>query len=363
MSRRSNAGPNLDVMAGRSAPAGDGTQDLDGPIRCAPVLKCPRCGRAGIESYTGLHDWLGAVPGTWSFLECEACALLWLNPRPLSSEFERIYRNYYTHMATVATPLEALTPDGPRAAYLARSWGYRTSAKAPSRLLGSLLRRSRLFRNRVAGEVMWLPFVEGGRLLDVGCGDGRFLARMRHLGWSVVGVELDPAAAARAVKMFGLDIRHGSLTASRLPDASFHAITLNHVIEHVEEPVALLRECRRLLKPDGRLVAVTPNVASAGRRRFGRHWRGLEPPRHFRLFSDRSLREAAADAGLTVESTRTTGRGARAIWLASSSIGNKENRGSEGPGVRQRLQALLCGLKQDAGPHGEELLLIGRRPM
>lgn len=80
-------------------------------------------------------------------------------------------------------------------------------------------------------------------------------------------------------------------------ESRFDVITLNHVIEHVSDPIELLRSCYRLLKLGGQLWLQTPNIDSLGSRRYGRHWRGLEPPRHLVLFDPVSLRSALHQAG------------------------------------------------------------------
>src|SRR5208283_4697550 len=114
-----------------------------------------------------------------------------------------------------------------------------------------------------------------------GCGDGRFLALMRDAGWDVYGIEPDPVAAKVAQRELGTSVTVGALEDAGFPDEAFDAVTLSHVIEHVHDPVALLAECRRVLKPDGSVVIVTPNIRSLGHQKFQSLWRGLEPPRHF----------------------------------------------------------------------------------
>src|SRR5262249_46527812 len=103
-----------------------------------------------------------------------------------------------------------------------------------------------------------------------------------------------------------------------IPTGEFDAIILNHVIEHVPDPITLLTDCRRVLKPGHPLVATTPNLDSAGHRRFGANWRGIEPPRHLHLFSVTSLRAAAGQAGFTCVEVWTTG--ARAVSIALGSF-------------------------------------------
>ena len=120
---------------------------------------------------------------------------------------------------------------------------------------------------------------------------------MRIAGWEVEGLDFDEKAIDRAWREYGVTVRHGDLRAACYPDGSFDAVTMNHVIEHVHDPIAPLAESWRILISGGRLVVATPNIASSGHERFGRNWRGLEPPRHLHLFSEKTLAEAARHAG------------------------------------------------------------------
>jgi 2-polyprenyl-3-methyl-5-hydroxy-6-metoxy-1,4-benzoquinol methylase len=157
--------------------------------------------------------------------------------------------------------------------------------------------------------VRFLPARPGGNLLDVGCGRGDWLAFMSERGWWCEGVEPDPAAAEAASRQ-GVRVHTGTLDEQQFQDNSFDAVSLCHVLEHVPNPVDLLRECKRILRPGGRLVMVTPNSEGLGIRVFGADWRGLEPPRHLHLFNIPTLRRAIGDAGLRVETLKavTTSR-------------------------------------------------------
>jgi SAM-dependent methyltransferase len=98
-----------------------------------------------------------------------------------------------------------------------------------------------------------------GRLLDVGAGVGELLRVARAAGWDAVGVDVDPAVVAYARER-GVDVRPGELTALALPAGSFDLATLWNVIDFVPQPVSLLAECRRVLRPGGRIFVRTPNV-------------------------------------------------------------------------------------------------------
>jgi SAM-dependent methyltransferase len=81
----------------------------------------------------------------------------------------------------------------------------------------------------------------------------------------------------------------GSLEEQDFAEGSFDAVTLNHVSEHVPDPLRTIAECARILKPAGELVMFTPNGSSLGHWMFKRNWRGLEPPRHVQIFTIQSL--------------------------------------------------------------------------
>jgi 2-polyprenyl-3-methyl-5-hydroxy-6-metoxy-1,4-benzoquinol methylase len=213
---------------------------------------------------------------------------------------------------------------------------------------------------------MCLDGIKKGRLLDVGCGNGRFLAIMRDAGWEVLGVDVDPLSAKIAKEQFGVPVIVGTLAEAGLPDESFDAVTLNHVIEHVYDPIALLRECHRVLKPQGRVVVVTPNVESMGHQVFRGYWRGLEPPRHLYLFALRTLRICAAKSGLHIKALRTSSRSARFIWTVSHTIKEKGRFSDSDVTWRLRIKGLafqareMVALRASEGA-GEELILIGLR--
>lgn len=239
-----------------------------------------------------------------------SCGLLWLDPPPSAAELAAAYDRYYTH-----EPPEDLI-DSPvhrvygwlKEGYYGRRYRYpMTASPALRRAFGRLIEVMPVARDNLDMRIMELPAVPDGRLLDVGCGSGGLLLVMRRLGWRAEGVDTDPRAVEVA-RTLGLDARQGNLEDQGYADESFDAIMMSHVIEHVRDPLELVRTCRRLLRPGGRLAIVTPNGRSHGHRRYRDIWRGLEPPRHLRVFTAGSLRQLVHDAGLAVERFRTSPR-------------------------------------------------------
>ncbi len=281
-------------------------------------VRCCLCGGAGLNLYGGLSDRIHSVPGTWSLRRCTAidCGLVWLDPMPAEQELPRLYpHDYFTHVAEESGQNTG-SPPGP---LTSAGWVHRLSRAAQT--CARSLRRACGMTRAAGRSVLWLRRESAdARLLDVGCGNGDFLARMRLLGWHTTGVEPDKRAAHVAQTRYGLDVHCGSLDTLPTGVPAFDAITFSHVIEHLPNPLNTLKRSLRLLKPGGQLVVVTPNGTSLGSRYFGPDWVAWDPPRHLYVFTPRSLRRLLLGAGFGIEREWTTGRSARWVWKASTDI-------------------------------------------
>lgn len=336
-------------------------------IRVQEVKTCPLCSNEGVLFYQNLRDRLFGVPGTWSLMHCLNCDFVWLNPQPLPEDIGKLYAEYYTRQVQGSANKRLVRlRKTVKASILRANFGY--SVDGANKLLGGVLARIGPLRDVVGGSILWLKATERGRLLDVGCGSGQFLSQMRELGWQVRGVEPDPKAVQFAHKQFNLEVFQGMLEEADLPNDSFDVITINHVIEHVPNPIGLLAECHRVLKPDGKLVVVTPNIKSLGQRLFGEHWFCWDPPRHLFLFSLKALRTCAERAELMIQELRTTARDARGIWTGSRLIcrnGSLPGGSPKKQGLRLKIEGLafwaieysLCALKEA----GEEIVMFASK--
>lgn len=279
----------------------------EGSIRQNPRDKCPACGSPGPVIYANLSDRQYGVQGEWSLRRCtnSRCGTLFLDPVPIAEDLVRLYArdDYYTHLAveqTSPTILRTIYQKGV-IGYLSRRWGY--PRPNDGNLYALLLYLAPLHRFYADRSVMFLPACPGGRLLDIGCGSGQFLLRAKSLGWAAEGVDFDPAAVSRA-RQYGLQVYLGTLDDQQLASDSYDVITMSHVIEHVPDPLQLLSECHRILKPGGRLAALTPNADSIAHRRFRENWFYFDTPRHLQVFNARGLARLAREAGFA--STETT---------------------------------------------------------
>ena len=289
-----------------------------------PVLSCPICsGKTQRSLYRGVRDLLFGAPGEWNYDACPACGTVYLNPRPTVDAIGGVYTQAYAARKPAAAPQPGHFARGVRqalrAGFLANAHGYVKGVRSWQRIAALPVYLSPHRRDQLSFAVMTLPYRPGGRLLDVGCGVGDFLAHMATLDWEAEGIDTDPMVL-QICRARGLSVRAGTLDSQDYPASSFDAVTLKHVVEHVHEPRAFLRECARILKPGGRLVVLTPNVRSLGHRVFGVSWLGLDAPRHLVLFTSESLRAAAEDAGLRVIRVWSTARPSGFNWRVSYEI-------------------------------------------
>ena len=278
-----------------------------------------------------------AAWGSWSLKRCvnPGCGLVWLDPMPLPEDIGKAYANYYyARLAGICRPEGDLLGRifaGMQREYLANKFNYGTGWRSLlQRGLGRLLylfpvraprgvdgNVCRFLDARPGAAASWrLPLPQRAA---VSC-HARYsvtsavcwmwvvvpvigLMFMRGLGWKVSGNDFD-ANAVKTARDRGLDVECASLEQQNHADGSFDAVTLSHVIEHVPNPIQTLVECRRILKPGGKLVLFTPNASSLSHRVFKQDWRGLEPPRHLHIFSTESMRPLLERAGFQNISVR-----------------------------------------------------------
>lgn len=249
---------------------------------------CPVCSAPSSYEFSG-RDLMYDLHERYDYYLCPVCACVFQQPMPAMEKIATFYPDTYMvyDQDSRVRKISHL-----RRALLARTRGYSHLRSAlPYRLAAALTANF--------GELSTPAWEGGGRVLDVGCGNGRFLSTMRTLGWEVEGVEFSEAGV-NAARMSGLSVHHGDLASAAFPDASFDLVTARHVIEHIPAPHAFIGEIARVLKPGGRLVVETPNSAALGRQWFNTYWYANDVPRHLFLFSPTNLERLAVAHGLMV---------------------------------------------------------------
>ena len=147
-------------------------------------------------------------------------------------------------------------------------------------------------------------FSESGRLLDIGCSNGSFVSAAQDLGWEAYGIELEKDSFEIA-KRHGLKVYNKDLFQQGFPDNYFSIITLWQVIEHLSDPIIMLNEINRILKPNGLLVVSTPNIQSIGWKLLNENWRAVEPQVHINLFSCLGLKTITEQNGFKTKLIET----------------------------------------------------------
>jgi SAM-dependent methyltransferase len=180
-------------------------------------IDCPLCEKSRGDP---LH-----LEGSFQMVRCPSCQFVFLNPRPTA---ESLYHFYQTYLPQEEPSIE--------------SW--EKMMKPVFLRAANLLERYR----------------KSGRLLDVGSGFGFFVAEMKNKGWEAAGVEISQKALDYARDVLGLTVHSGPLEKVGFPDNYFDAVTGFYVIEHLPFPKAFLRECCRILKPEGLLLLRYPHT-------------------------------------------------------------------------------------------------------
>lgn len=340
--------------------ATNGDQWSRGGVTAVP--RCPMCGQARRDPIGVARDAMVNGTDPWMLWHCESCATAWLDPRPDDASLPAAYDfDYVTHRPPAA-PRRAgwLTSliDG----YLNRRFGMHRS---PSSSLGfaffSVLAPLRLKLDYYGRH---LPPGRGGRLLDIGCGNGDFVALARSMNWDAEGLDPDTAAVAACLDR-GIPVTQGfvsDLGATRQRDY-WDAVTMSHCLEHVPDPRSMLRDVHAMLAPGGTVWMGLPNPSSLGARFYGLHWESYDAPRHLSLPALDVLLAACRDAGFShVEPLRRgvhTGR----LYRRSAQIARERGqRGLRYASITAALFSLASDLLATVSVrHADELVVVATK--
>lgn len=286
------------------------------PAAVAMQRGCPLCGRMG-------HELLHALPSA-EIRRCGECGFVFA-PDSYASESDE---GYYDSMGGYEQFVEAKTDE----------W---------RELFRDLATRTR-----------------GRRLLEIGCARGYALALARESGWLPFGAETSAGDAAFARARFGLNIHHGTIETCPFPPGSFDAVTMWSVIEHIADPLAALRACRRLIHPQGVLSIHTPNADSGVAAALGPSWKMLHMPGHVSFFGPGTMRMALRKCGF--EPIRLdTGLGSRPVNVdpqarrkfsfrkAASSIVNHL-------GLKEPLREMIYAVQPQLREQGEFMAVLAQ---
>jgi 2-polyprenyl-3-methyl-5-hydroxy-6-metoxy-1,4-benzoquinol methylase len=194
-------------------------------------------------------------------LQCKNCKLVFTYPQPTSADVLQRYSKDWFEREYL--PSYGIDPEHPVLDALSHRYGSELAA----------LR----------------PFHKKGTVLDVGAGAGLFLSQAKKHNWEVHGVEISSYGPIYAKKHFNIDIFQGNLFEASFPNDYFDVIMLQDTIEHVPDPLHIMREICRILRVGGAVIISTPNFGSLSRLIFGRYWSLISPLEHLFLFNMDSL--------------------------------------------------------------------------
>jgi 2-polyprenyl-3-methyl-5-hydroxy-6-metoxy-1,4-benzoquinol methylase len=243
------------------------------------IKKCDLCSGGDFRFLFKNYDRISGIPGQFNLIKCRNCGLVFINPRPNSSEISKYYpkERYYS---LNKNPLEDMK---------LKIYEIFYSKKEPVK---------ELFLSPLRFIVRSAKIKKNGNFLDIGCGDGKFLRLMKGYGMNCYGVE--PNNPKKIIEK-RLRILNCELKKARFKKGFFDVITLNHVLEHIDNPSETLKEIHRILKPDGTLIIATPNIGSWTAKIFGKHWVQLDTPRHLFLYSEKTLKKYAQKEGFKAD--------------------------------------------------------------
>jgi SAM-dependent methyltransferase len=213
--------------------------------------------------------------GPFSVVTCSDCGLTYVTPRLVdASLLAHVYDEGYWSSSS------------------AKDRGYTDyRADAPLYL--------KTYRKRYG--VVARHFPRPGRVLDVGCAAGYFLKVCQEKGWDVLGLEVSDAIRPQAQERLGRDrVLPGLLEDAPLEPHSFDLVTFWDVVEHIPDVVGALQRVRTLLKPGGKLLIETQNVASRTADRLGKAWHHYKHAEHIYHFDPRTIADLLGRAGFRV---------------------------------------------------------------
>ncbi len=258
------------------------------------TIDCLNCRGRNLGPFVQATDFEKPSGILYSLQQCQACGLVFENPRPTLEELPRYYsnENYYSY-------IELEKKKNQKIGFLERL-RHTLFEKTMAYYYG----QQRSFLNTILawvgkGRFGSIPLnIPMGKILDIGCGDGVFLDVVRKYGWEPHGVEINSDAAKRA-NALGMKVHAGDLLSAAYPANQFDLIRMWSVLEHTPNPKEVLAEILRILKKGGVLVLQVPNIRSKAFEWFGPYWTGLDLPRHLVHFSPETLQNLLRSVGFT----------------------------------------------------------------
>jgi SAM-dependent methyltransferase len=236
-------------------------------------VRCYSCSSDRAAFFIEAEDDLTGRPGRFTFVRCSDCGLVYQNPRLAQEHIKSYYDgNYIAHQERGRWGLLAPVVE----------WAMGAIDRAKLRIVSR-----------------YLTLGPQSSVVDVGCGAGSFLAKVRTT-WkaAVAGVDFIDLSARPAMQ--GIAFHHGLFYEQPVDVGRFDLVTMWHFLEHDYDPLRSLKHAAAALAPAGRLIIEVPRLDSLSARLFGDRWPGLQAPQHTALYDRKTLTTIVRRADLEI---------------------------------------------------------------
>lgn len=234
--------------------------------------ECPVCGSTSVQHFLRVTDY-SCSKKEFAVWQCAHCTLCFTQDVPEQHEIAPYYQfeNYVSHTDTKKGLVNRLY-------HLVRNFTLKGKQRIITKATG----------------------LTNGSILDIGCGTGAFLNRMKTAGWQVTGLEPDKTARDVAMQQYEIAARLPE-ELFQLPENSFNAITMWHVLEHVHQLKEYIQQIHRLLKPGGVFIIAVPNHTAHDALVYQQYWAAWDVPRHLYHFSPQAMEHLLKNGAFRLE--------------------------------------------------------------
>ena len=321
-------------------------------IHSEKVEVCPACGSIEATFWCRAHDRLyHTTDQTFEYRSCNACGTLYQSVRPVESEVWKCYADAYG-------PHSAKSKQ--RALFNLPVWVNRGCQKAADLILGQA---------RFQGWIRQVEksLVKAGDILDFGCGSGKYLDRARKLGCTTLGIDFSPKALEEVARRGHETMPVSEQTWNAIASRKLKFVRMNHVVEHLYDPLRVLRKINNAIDEGGCLHLSTPNPIGPSATRYRDAWWGLECPRHIALIPPAQLEKMLREAGFKSVTIvqEPIAKDLLRSWafrrVDAGKLKNVDIEGLAGDGLLNLMSAIPMRFSLIRGPHGDRYHVLARK--